>query len=336
MPQNIGGRRHVATIDWPRVGVRAAGRRGLCGVRWCRIAGRLGAAPRRSGGPVRGVARLPAARARGGGSRLHRHGDVRAVPGPRAIPPAPRRHRHARVARRPAGGLAPRAGGNERARFRSPGPQAVGQQPGLLRDVLPFAERPAGARGPAGVRRRRTLELPCRAQCRGRDADRCRRPRHPRPADAGAGQPRGQRPRSLGVWHHQHPGAERGSRAVRRAAGRRARQPEGAGARGEARDRRVRRMARSRGAEEDRALGHRHRPLRLVSQERAPCAVHLARATGARPARTRAGPRVSRARGAAQPPVCRRRSRSPAPTHMPRGSPPPCRSTWPSCATTTS
>ena len=85
-------------------------------------------------------------------------------PGPRAVPPAPQRHRHARVARRPAGGLAPRAGGNERARFRSPGPQAVGQQPGLLRHVLSLAERPAGARGPAGVRRRRTLELPGPAQ----------------------------------------------------------------------------------------------------------------------------------------------------------------------------
>ena len=40
---------------------------------------------------LRGLARLPAARARRRRSGLHRHGDVRAVPGPRAVPPAPRR-----------------------------------------------------------------------------------------------------------------------------------------------------------------------------------------------------------------------------------------------------
>jgi len=47
--------------------------------------------------------------------------------------------------REPSGRLAPRSGGDERARFRSSGAPAVGQQSSVLRHVLPLAERSARA-----------------------------------------------------------------------------------------------------------------------------------------------------------------------------------------------
>ena len=111
-----------------------------------------------------------------------------------------RRHRHARLARRPAGGLAPRAGGDERPRFRSPGPAAVGQQPGVLRHVL--SRRRATSRRARA--RWRTAPSSCgatgsRCQPRTRPRIDAGRSRHPRAAAAGAEQPRRQRPRPVDV-----------------------------------------------------------------------------------------------------------------------------------------
>ena len=58
-----------------------------------------------------------------------------------------------------ASGLLRRPRRDERPRLRSPRAQALGEQPGVLRDGVHGRERPAGARRPARGRRRRSVEV---------------------------------------------------------------------------------------------------------------------------------------------------------------------------------
>ena len=182
------------------------------------------------------------------------------------------------VARAAAGGLAHRPGRDERPRLRPPGPSAMGQQPGVLRHR---ASRPRAISPPVkGPLAWGAVELwhhqfPLSPE-----------PRRGHRREASAASRVSSRRRAATWWATA---GTSGSTARRPCASRAATSSnspprlgddapcaDGPRRRGEGRHRRVRRLARRAGAREDRAVGHRHRALRLVPETRPPGALHVA------------------------------------------------------------
>ncbi len=246
---------------------------------------------------VRRLALVPAAEDRRWRAGLHRTRDERAGESASRLRCAARGDRSLQMAGQPAGGLAPHARGDERAGVRSPGAQALGEQPGVLRHRVSGPQRSAGARRTARVWRGRNLVVSLSVDRRERRKDGAGHPRDPEAARTGAREPGGQRQGPVDVRREGDSSAGHRSRRARLEC---ARDVQTGRAASEGGDRRVRGVAGSADGVEDGTVGGWHRQLQLVPEACPARAVHVAGRSDDHAARAGALVVVPRARGAAE------------------------------------